>query len=96
MCRDLVYFDVLQGDEQFFVWQNGATESIVQLSGINLFTARVASSSRIFRNLPSYLFVSLMKFLRISSNCSKSFARSRSLMVLISAAYPELLSDLFL
>ena len=30
MCRDLVYDDVLQRDEQFFVWQRGATESIVQ------------------------------------------------------------------
>ena len=32
MCRDLVYDDVLQRDEQFFVWQCGATESIVQLT----------------------------------------------------------------
>ena len=30
MCRDLVYADVLQRDEQFFVWHCGATESIVQ------------------------------------------------------------------
>ena len=30
MCRDLVQDDVLQRDEQFFVWLCGATESIVQ------------------------------------------------------------------
>ena len=30
MCRDLVCDDVLQRDEQFFVWQCGATESTVQ------------------------------------------------------------------
>ena len=98
MFRDLVYDDVLQRDEQFFVWQCGATESIDQhtLSGIDFFTAGVFSSSRILPNLPSYLFVSLMKFLRMSSNCSTSFAQTRSLMLLISAAYAELRSDAFL
>ena len=30
MCHDLVFDDVLQRDEQFFVWQFAATESIVQ------------------------------------------------------------------
>ena len=88
MCRDLVFDDVLQRDEQFFAWQCGATESIVQqtLGRRPFFTARVFSSSRIFPNLPSYLFVSLMKSLRMSSNSSTSFARSRSLMLLISAS----------
>ena len=60
MCRDLVY-DVLQRDEQSFVWQCGATESIVQQTlGINFFTAIIFSTSLIFPNRPSYLFVSLM------------------------------------
>ena len=30
MCRDLVYDDVLQRDESFFIWHYGAKESIVQ------------------------------------------------------------------
>ena len=66
------------------------------LSGINLYTATVFSSFRSFQNLPSYLFVSLMKILRMSSHCSTSFARPRSLTLLISAAYAELLFDVFL
>ena len=45
------------------------------------------------QNLPSYLFVSLMKFPRMSSSCSTCFARSRSLMLLISAAHAEPRSD---
>ena len=58
MCRDLVYDDVLQRDEQLFVRQCGATESIVQQNSraLTFSSARVFSSSQVFPNLPSYSF----------------------------------------
>ena len=54
------------------------------------------SSSLILPNLLSNLFISFVNVLKMSSNCSTSFALSFSEMLLISAAYAELLSDMFL
>ena len=61
MCRDLVHDDVLQRNKQFFVWQCGATEPIVQqtLKGINLCHCQ----SRLFVSdfpKPSFVLVRLV------------------------------------
>ena len=90
MCRDLVIDDALQRDEQFFVWLCDTTESIVQQTlGHQQFHCQALLFVKGLPK-PSYLFVSSMKFLKLSSHGSTSFARSRSMMLLIRAAYAEL------
>ena len=87
MLRDLVCDDVLQRDEQFSTWQCVPTDTIVLQTQASFFSlSRSSPRVEFSQNLPSFLFVSLTTFLMMSSSCSTSFARSRSLMLLIGAA----------
>ena len=89
MCRDLVYDDVLQRDEPFFVWQCGATELVVQqtlghqpLNCQNLlFVSNFPKPSFVLVRLAGEVPEDAIELLHVF------LARSRSLMLLISAAY---------
>ena len=67
-----------------------------KFSGISFLTASVFSSSLIVPNQLSYLSASLMNVLRISSNCSASFAQFLSPTWLIRAAHLDHVFDVFL
>ena len=84
-CRDCLYLvsndDGLQRNEQFAVRHGRSSESVVQQAFWHQFLDRISD---------------LADVLRMSSNCSTSFALSLSEMLLISVAHAEFLSDMFL
>ena len=51
MCRDRVYEDLLQRDEQIFVWQRGATELIVKHAKLVIKNCSVCATSECTRKL---------------------------------------------
>ena len=99
MCRDLVYDVVLQLDEQatlrLTVWYHGIDCS-AQLSGLNFFLLLESFFVSDFSKPSFVLFRLVDEVSQQSSKCSTSFARSRALMSMISAAYAKLRSDVFL
>ena len=96
-CSEPVDNDVLQRNEKFFVRHRRPAEPEVQ----RILGHKLLDWEHIFlisdtANLFSNMFVSLTKVLRMSSKCSTSLVRSRSLMLLISAAHAEFVSSMFL